>query len=259
MQRLPLSVVSLNIQHGWNMNFSSVPMLGRRTVLTNLDKIADLLQREKTDVVLLQEVDRISPLTFTIDQLSYLAKKMDMPFAVHGASSEVRIGTTVMYSAGCGIISRFPIVATEHVRFEPCLPTPRKGFLAARIALADGKEITVVSAHLVPLDILNGRAKRTHIEHMARALRGRRPLVIGGDLNSSLSGLGRSSVNALATRLNVRTHKNAMKPLTATYPARNPRRKIDWIFVSPEVRITDYRILSERVSDHLAIRTTLAV
>ena len=253
-----VKIISLNIQHGWNSD-NPVPLsFRRREIVANLDKIVELLNKHQPDVVLLQEVDRISPLTSRIDQLRYIASRVGYLHLVHGASSEWRIRERVVYAAGCGIMSRFPIVTSEHVKFDQSLPTLRKGFLIATLDLPPGKQLTVVSAHLPPFDILNMYSKEVQIQKMAKALTGRGPFVIGGDLNMSLSFVGKKNFRSLTHQLKVKTHRSVLEPRFATYPAWNPRRKIDWIFASPEIAIQEYAVLPERVSDHLAVGTTVA-
>ena len=254
-----VKIISLNIQHGWNSD-NPVPFsFRRREILANLDKIVELLNKHRPDVALLQEVDLISPLTSRIDQLRYIASRVGYLHRAHGASSEWRLGDRIVYSAGCGILSRFPITTSENVKFDQSLPTLRKGFLIATLDLPPGKKLTVVSAHLPPFDILNVRSKRIQIEKIAQALNGRGPFVIGGDLNMSLSLVGRKNFRILTEQLRVRTHRDVLEPRFATYPARDPRRKIDWIFASPEFAMTDYSVLPDRVSDHLAVGTTITL
>lgn len=254
-----VKIVSLNIQHGWNSDGPVPFRLRRADILTNLDKIAELLKLHAPDIVLLQEVDRVSPFIKKMDQLKYIARQVGYLHRAHGASSEMRLGERTLYAAGCGIMSRFPITATENIKFDQSFPTPRKGFLVATIAIDGTKELTVVSAHLPPIDILNLRSKRVQVERMVKVLQNRGPVVIGGDLNMSLSLLNRRNIGVLASRLKVETHSAVLDPRLATYPARDPRRKIDWIFASPELAISDYTVISERVSDHLAIGTTITI
>ena len=45
-----------------------------------------------------------------------------------------------MYSAGCAIISRYPISNVQNVKFGHSFPVPRKGFLSARVSIAPGIE-----------------------------------------------------------------------------------------------------------------------
>lgn len=257
--RQTIKIVSLNIQHGWNSDPPLPLLIRQRAVLPNLNNIAALLEKHRPDIVLLQEVDRVSPLTQKVDQLKYLASRVGYNHRTHGTTSELRFGRRIVYAAGCGIMSRFPILSSENVKFNLSFPTPRKGFLVATLAIAPDKKLTVVSAHLSPMDVLSVRSRRAQIERMAEVLRDRGPIVIGGDLNTTFSGFDRKNIQILATRLNVRTHRAVIDRRLATYPARDPRRKIDWIFASPEIHMSEYAVLPERVSDHLAIGTTISL
>ncbi len=254
-------MISLNMQHGWNARTALMPIpMPREKITENLDRIADLLRRHAPDVVLLQEVDRVSPLTKKIDQLDYIARRVGYLYRAHAPSAQMRVGGKVIYAAGCGIISRFPIKRTEHVRFDPCFPTPRKGFLVAEIAVAPETTVTVVSTHLVPFNLLNDGAKRAQIDRMTSTLERRTPIIVGGDFNSTLRGPSRKHIHTLARRLDLVTHPHSSRDRRLfTYPARRPTRKIDWVFTSRDMKITDYRILRDRVSDHLAVRTEVSL
>lgn len=255
--RHTVKIISLNIQHGWNSDPPLPLLIRQRGVTQNLNNIAALLEKHKPDIVLLQEVDRVSPLTQKMDQLRYIASRAGYLHRAHGTTSELRVGKRIVYAAGCGIMSRYPIVSSENVKFDLAFPTPRKGFLVATLGIAPEKTLTVVSVHLPPFDVLKVRSRKTHIEHMIKTLQGKTPLVIGGDLNTSFSGFEKKHIQTLATRLNVRTHRAVIDQKLATYPARDPRRKIDWVFASPEITINEYTVLPDRVSDHLAIKTTI--
>ncbi len=254
-----VKIVSLNIQHGWNSD-GAMPVIFRKAdLLTNLNKISDLLKEHQPDVVLLQEVDRISPLTRKIDQLQYIAERVGYLHHAHGVSSEMRVGNRIVYAAGCGIMSRFPITSSENIKFDLTFPSPRKGFLVATLQVEESKKLTVVSAHLPVLDVLRVGSRRGQIQRMIETLRNRGPVVIGGDLNMSLSLINRENIRILATGLNMETHSSSIISDSATYPAWDPRRNIDWIFASRELTISDYKVLRERVSDHLAVRTTVTM
>ncbi|MBI4128559.1 MAG: endonuclease/exonuclease/phosphatase family protein [Parcubacteria group bacterium] len=255
-----LKIVSLNMQHGRHIRpldsfaqpaqLDSLP-LSPPYILKNLRKIGKFLADQETDIILLQEVDRVSPITPRIDHLAHIASAVGFDYAAHGASGKISLGGMTLYSAGCGILSRFPILDSWSVQFDLCFPS-RKGFVAATIALPSG-DVTVVSAHLSPLDMINGNSKKIQIEKMSAALSGRRPLVLGGDMNSDTNGRGRESILTLAARLDLQTDASALEGRLASFPSYWPTRKFDWIFASSELEISEYQILSERVSDHLAI------
>jgi endonuclease/exonuclease/phosphatase family metal-dependent hydrolase len=256
-------IISLNIQHGWNAGHSLPRVyIPEKKVIENLDQITTLIKDYDADVILLQEVDQISPLTRRIDQLSYIQSKIGHQYSAYGASSELRRRDKLMYSAGCGIISRFPMSDVENVKFELSFPTPRKGFLSATLSIPQSrqaghpeKKLTVVSVHLVSFDILKTRSRHVQIEQLTRTLSEKGPLVIGGDLNGSMRS---SHMKSLMSKLNVSTHNFGVPDRTLhTFPAIRPSRRIDWIFASPHVTMSDYRTFPHRVSDHLAVGTTV--
>lgn len=216
-----------------------------------------LLASYEADVVLLQEVDRTSPLTRKIDQLAYIQSRIGLQYSAFGESSEFRRKDKLMYSAGCGIISRYPLSDVQNVKFEFTFPTPRKGFITATISPRPGLDITLASVHLVSLDILKPQSRHFQIEQMADILKGKRSLILGGDLNGSMRS---THVRSLLTRLNVATHNATANDRTLyTFPSFRPTRRIDWILASPHLPICDYRTFSERVSDHCAIGTTISL
>jgi endonuclease/exonuclease/phosphatase family metal-dependent hydrolase len=250
-------IISLNIQHGWNATHSMPVFAPQKKIYENLDRITELISEYDADVVLLQEVDQISPLTRKIDQLSYIQSQTGHQYSAYGASSELKRRGKLMYSAGVGIISRYPMTDVENVKFELSFPTPRKGFLSATLTIAPGVDLTVVSVHLVSLDILKARSREGQIERMAEALSHKKAVVVGGDLNISMRS---RHMKTLLSKLNVVPHHHGKNDKhLRTYPAVKPQRRIDWILTSPHIGVSDYRTFPHRVSDHLAVGTTISL
>lgn len=253
-------IISLNIQHGWNANHSLPVYVPQKKIYGNLDKITELIKEYDADVILLQEVDQISPLTRKIDQLSYIQSQIGHQYSAYGASSELRRKDKLMYSAGCGIISRYPMTDVENVKFELSFPTPRKGFLSATLSIPAyaGRtpfELTVASVHMVSFDILKSDSRAHQIDRMAEVLSKKKAVVIGGDLNI---GIRSRHMKTLLSKLNVTHHHSTYdyKHLR-TFPAIRPQRRLDWILTSPHLGVSDYRTFPHRVSDHLAVGTTV--
>jgi len=249
--------MSLNIQHGWNVSHPMPVFVPQKKIFENLDRITTLIQDYDADVVLLQEVDQTSPLTRRIDQLSYIQSQTGHQYSAYGASSELKRRGKLMYSAGCGIISRYPMTDVENIKFELSFPTPRKGFLAATLSIAPDIELTVVSVHLVSFDILQSRSREAQIDRMAQVLGQKKAVVIGGDLNISMRS---RHMKTLLSKLNVTPHHpETHHKHHRTFPAIKPQRRIDWILTSPHLGVSDYRTFPHRVSDHLAIGTTISL
>lgn len=257
MEKRDIRVVSLNIQHGWNSHVAPRVYLAEKKIMKNLDSIVSLIRSYEADVVLLQEVDRTSPFSRKIDQLAYIQGKTGHRYSAFGASSEFHRKEELLYSAGCGIISQFPLSDIRNVKFEHTFPTPRKGFITASISPVPGISLTLASIHLVSFDILKRESRQFQIEHLAQTLSGNSSLVLGGDLNCSMKS---KHMQALVSKLGVTSHRmDAHEKSLHTYPAVRPSRRIDWILTSPHLRITDYQTFPHRVSDHRAVGMTISL
>lgn len=119
----------------------------------------------------------------------------------------------------------------------------RRALLHARIVV-DGRELVVASTHL-DLD----PAARLDSARRVRAALPTGPLVLCGDVNDVP---GSASFEVLAAGLQDVDGG-------PTFPARDPRRRIDALLVSPELVVQALVVEpTGRVSDHLAVRADLS-
>jgi endonuclease/exonuclease/phosphatase family metal-dependent hydrolase len=73
-----------------------------------------------------------------------------------------------------------------------------------------------------------------HIEGILQALEGQSPLVVAGDLNEGPAG-------AAWQRLEAAGRLRAVSPPRPTYPAHAPRRRLDVVLASAELRVLPHR------------------
>src|SRR5688572_31306281 len=88
----------------------------------DLQRIADVINKEKPDLVGLQEVDRGVQRTQRIDEIVELSKLTRMEYA---------FAFNLPYQGGqygVAILSRFPIRATEHRLYKHLREAERRGF-----------------------------------------------------------------------------------------------------------------------------------
>src|SRR5215218_3208135 len=107
----------------------------------DLQRIADVINREQPDLVGLQEVDRGVKRTEGKDEIAELAAMTRMDFAF-APNLDYQGG-----KYGVAILSRFPIKATVHRMFENKRDAERRGMLLVEIEL-DRKPLTFVTTHL---------------------------------------------------------------------------------------------------------------
>ena len=111
----------------------------------------------------------------------------------------------------------------------------------------------VVYAHL---DFRSEQSRREQAAEMIEVLRKRgRPVILMGDLNSGW-GHENTAVRRLAAELDLHSYEPQDRSLI-TIP--KFKRRLDWILVSPEIEIRNYRVLEHQVSDHLGVVSDLVI
>ena len=103
----------------------------------DLKRIADLINRERPDLVGLQEVDRGAKRTEGKDEIAELAKltRMDFSFA-HNLDFQGG-------QYGVAVLSRFLIQHADHHKYENRRETERRGMLRVEVEV-DGKKLNFV-------------------------------------------------------------------------------------------------------------------
>lgn len=190
-----------------------------RDGIVDVARIARVIARTGAEVAALQELDLALERTGFTNQPGELAAATGMTVEFHTliASGEGRYGIA--------------LAAPEPLHSEK-IPLPRLGDEEPRAAVvARRRGITFVGTHLSR----SARARAAQVEALAEiARRAEQPVVIMGDLNQRLAGLG---------------------PLTSAgfRPARRWPPSIDHILAGPGLRIGSVRSFRTRASDHPAL------
>jgi endonuclease/exonuclease/phosphatase family metal-dependent hydrolase len=241
-----INVMTLNIRHGRGPKRGSRPWQ-KDAFRQTTGEVAGILRDLEPDVVALQEADRNSLFTGRFDHIERIAAEGGYERTAHGRHFSVgyrRFGLDY----GAALLSRRPLDEVSSMRFR-ARPLDTKGFVVGRILLAD-HEVDVASVHLDFLKPFHSR----QVAVLARALQERRrPLILMGDLNTT--GRGHDAVKTLMRDLFLEGPADPCD--LPTYPAHRPKRKLDWILVSPELAITDYRVVPSVVSDHLPVQAAV--
>ncbi|MEE8169226.1 MAG: endonuclease/exonuclease/phosphatase family protein, partial [Phycisphaerae bacterium] len=241
-QTTNLRVMTLNIAHGRkdgvNQLFQSAD-----SIRINLDEVARLLRSEQPDVVALQEIDGPSFWSGRFDHVELLAAEGCLPNSFRGEHM-----SAPRLSYGTALLSRLELGNQLSHRFEPSLPTPRKGFVVASVTPPQfGQTIDVVSVHL---DFSRASIRLEQINELITVLaERRRPLIVMGDFNCEWDG-PEQTLHLLAEELKLKTFRPKARDL-ATFSS--SAKRLDWIFVSSGLEIEGYRNLPNIVSDHLAV------
>ena len=143
------------------------------------------------------------------------------------------------------------VAESVHHRFRGSARWYPRGALIAHLQRGDAG-LWTVSTHLG----LSGPERGRHVAELVALLRGRAPLVIGGDLNA---GPESGAVRTLG-RLGADLWSVAGTGPGPTFPAGSPEARIDYVFGSANLRVLRAEVgTGVLVSDHLPVIVDLEI
>jgi endonuclease/exonuclease/phosphatase family metal-dependent hydrolase len=223
----------------------------------NLADVAQLARSSAADVVLLQEVDRGTNRSGKVDQLQALidatryggvfARSLDYDGGQYGIAALSREGFVFNETVPLPVQ---PVQARSGGSHEP-----RVALVAT--AQTTGGRLQMVNTHL---DASADESYRLQeIEGVLNAVRPRvsqaTPVLVGGDFNSE-------PASAVVERLLAAGLRDAWAECGQgdgfTYPADQPTKRIDYVFLTGSLRCTAAEVIDSRISDHRPLLITLA-
>lgn len=229
-----LRVLTYNVHAGVGMD-------GR----LDLERIAQVIRSSCPDLVALQEVDRKTERSQSMDQAVRYAELTGL----HGVFRKA-----INYDGGeygQAVLSRWPLSQVE-VHHLPTVPDdePRIA-VAARLHLGKGgPELLFVATHFSwqSPPAIQAQAERVNALFAAPEKRLR---IVAGDFNTG------PSTSPLQTLCNSWTDVTSDE---LTCPADNPTSKIDYIMTGPRLRLIKTKTINEPVaSDHRPVLSVLAL
>lgn len=177
------------------------------------DAAARVVRTINPDVLCLQEVPRHA---LSSNRIAAFAARCGLYWSGGHRGSG---GTTVMSSL------RMDAANVRSVPLKVARPQRGRGYAVSRVRLPGHQSVGFVSMHLS----LDADERVRHATAVMDALGRSGPLVVAADLNEASDG---QAWSAISGRLHVVT---ADSP---TFPAGNPRHRIDVIFASPELSLS---------------------
>ncbi|MBW2977753.1 endonuclease/exonuclease/phosphatase family protein [Candidatus Woesearchaeota archaeon] len=236
-QKKPIKIGTLNLQlgvcttKGYSQYLTTFLKYALPHSVESVDKgAADLAKG--LDILTLTEAEAGSKRAKGKNQVRDIAGLADLTEAVFPLYNHGIIGQCN------GMCSRYPFSVREN--YELAGGIQRRSLGVADVEV-DDQNIVVITAHL-PLG--KGSRKKPLSEIVKVVNEIEYPVILTGDLNTE--------------------DKEELKPVTEgtrlrptddykTYPAWNPRLKLDHIFVSPEFEVDDVYVPFVKVSDHLPL------
>src|SRR5258707_1077150 len=209
----------------------------------DLQRIGGIINAMHPDLVGLQEVDRGVARTQRIDEIAEIAKltRMDYAFAFN-----------LRYQGGqygVAILSRFPIMATDHRLYQNTREAERRGFIRAEVSVR-GRLINFVTTHL---DYQYEDGRLFEARQLLNALKDlKNPLIVVGDFNDIAAG---QAYQLVRYQFGDAWTENRAADEGFSYPADKPAKRIDYIFFrsSDHVRTKRAWIVNTLASDHVPV------
>jgi endonuclease/exonuclease/phosphatase family metal-dependent hydrolase len=217
----------------------------------DVGRIADVLARLEPDIVALQELDVGRARTGGVDQAHEIGRRLDMACHFHAA---LKVEEELY---GDAILTAFPerLIQVGPLPGHPLMPVlePRGALWVE--ADVDGRSVQVINTHLglVP------KEQQIQAAHLAGPSwlehpRFAGPRILLGDFNATATSV---VYRTLVGRLSPARGLSPKKSPTSTFPSQLPVLRIDHLFVSPEIRVTDvfapFDPLTRAASDHLPL------
>jgi endonuclease/exonuclease/phosphatase family metal-dependent hydrolase len=199
----------------------------------NLDNIAAALK--DYDIIGLQEVDAGSLRSQYINQTEYLATRAGFPFWKHQTNRD--FGHLAKHSLG--ILARYTPYLVQHHALPGIVPG--RGMMVAYFGRAEAR-LAVAVMHLA----LGRGARWKQMEFVAEILSDEPHAVLMGDFNCLPSS---PELRMLQQRSGLILPEKELH----TFPSWRPIRMIDYILLSPSLRIRHSEVLALPHSDHLPL------
>jgi beta-N-acetylhexosaminidase len=222
----------------------------------NLVRVAGVIRSVEADLVLLQEVDRGTRRSGGVDQLAVLERLT----GYHGA-----FGRTLDYDGGLygiAMLARWPIASDTLVQLPVEPPQARAGGVyeprGAHVGLVTGPRggIGVVNTHMdAGRDDHYRRQEVETVIRVADELRAaHRFTVVGGDFNAEP---GSAVIDRMAAAGWVDAWAACGTGAGDTFPAHEPVKRIDYLFLPPDLTCEHAEVLAMTTSDHRPLLVTV--
>lgn len=254
-----LRVITYNVK-GLDWTPGSTPAFPEAV---RLEDLVTTLAAHPADVIGLQEVRQK-------DEQRSLADDLAEALGGYHVATATTTSIWMPYVQQNAILSRYPLADAEELDLgEDPGGTEHRRFQYARIELPGGTVVHLGNIHM----FTDGALQRPALEAVARFLEGRVGsddlLVWTGDFNTKPSADPMSPYGYVTGEFSpavVDPQTELGRPLDPpeafTSSAEDPRRRIDYIFVSPAITVLDYAPVTDPVPnraypDHLAVEATL--
>jgi len=279
-----LRVLSYNIGYGRGPAGDASGPWSEAHIRTGLDGIAQQVKGSRADLVFLQEVDLGARRTHHIDEGRYLLEATGLRFGSCVVTWEKNYVPFPYWppskhygpmKSGQCILSRFPVVSSTRHRLPQPESSPwwRNRFYLNRAidhaqVMIAGRPWEVFNVHTEAFEAKNRQDHARRLAELVTSLPDRSRVIVAGDFNAPPPEASQkkgfldepevdfSDDTTIAIARGMGLSQVLADPLTFTFPADMPTRRLDYIFFGSALEAVEARVLTAPpgpFSDHLPV------
>lgn len=217
-------------------------------------KIAEVIEKSDADIIGLNEVDKhFSKRSCYEDQISWLAKQLNMHQAFSPSLSLKPKNVTTVRQYGNALLSRYPIITKRSYSFDFVYGLIEGRSLLEATIQMNNQLFQIYVTHLSLNPFLHKKQTDFIVNQLHKQSH---PVIIMGDWNMKPGTRGWRKI----TRELQDVWQIAGQGKGYTYPSLRPRIRLDYIFVSHNLRVLEVEVAIKmsKGSDHLPLKATLS-
>jgi endonuclease/exonuclease/phosphatase family metal-dependent hydrolase len=230
-------IVSYNIHGGVNVDGQVDP-----------EATARAIESLEPDVVVLNEVGRGWPIFGGLDAAEWLARRLEMPYLFEPAA-DLQFGNAVL--------SRLPVIRSSAGELPFGAGPQQRSYLSVTFDVG-GQELVVLDTHL-QVSGSDPATRTRQIEFLLDAWGGVTPAILAGDMNlqpdeDDVQLFLDAGLVSVQDRIGAQCEPTAFEP-----DPDEPCDRPDWIFATPDLRLSSFVIERTPASDHLPLAATVII
>ena len=211
-----------------------------------LEAMASAIEAEDPHIVALQEVSRGWTVNGSLDMVGWLAERLGMQFAFAGTADPLW---------GNAVLSRLPILSAHPLELPSEELKLKRGSLDVTVGLGGGASLRLLATHFHHRSD-GSEVRQRQAATLLEQWNGSARTVILGDLNARPET---PEISALRAARLVDAFERAGTGPGLTYSSGGPSKRIDYIWLSPDLEVVRAAVPATLASDHLPVLAELRI
>lgn len=209
-----------------------------------MEALARVIDGTGADVIAMQEISRGWYINSSMDMLPWLSQRLGMPYLFQPAADPIW---------GNAILSRYPVLEHGQGTVPKGAGVMKRGYLWARVDVGNGEDLLVIATHLHHIESEH-EVRIPQVQTILDFWGGRERTIILGDMNSwpdspemdLFREAGLQDAFALIGRGD-----------GYTFASNNLYERIDYLWVTSDLQVSELVIPQSTASDHLGVALTV--